>query len=263
MIGLYLHNEALNHLDKGLFIAGLKEVLIVKEGLNTNSKFLKHETVWNLSVLGELFADYSQENQVLINFLKQLNSCENLCLTEGHLDSEFTDRCSAFSGINFNNLGISAHRSVADSSTFSNFHNYCIDNISFRDLWKVKQDVFPNLIFCDGVKNDILSVGQSKHFTQIISKLLILDLYSKQWETGKFDYNDLNRSQAVRVSPESDSTINMYSQERTFKLPVLNVSHLFDLHLKTGDLRFHFYPDNETKTVYVGYIGSHLRTVSN
>jgi len=42
---------------------------------------------------------------------------------------------------------------------------------------------------------------------------------------------------------------------------LMEKKQLFEKHIKTGDLRFHFYPDEESNTIYVGYIGSHLSTV--
>ena len=44
-------------------------------------------------------------------------------------------------------------------------------------------------------------------------------------------------------------------QERMFKLPN-GKTECFDLHIKTGDLRFHFLSEN--LTIFIGYIGKHL-----
>ena len=43
--------------------------------------------------------------------------------------------------------------------------------------------------------------------------------------------------------------------ERMFKLPN-GRTECFELHIKTGNLRFHFFPEN--LKIYIGYIGVHL-----
>ena len=48
-------------------------------------------------------------------------------------------------------------------------------------------------------------------------------------------------------------------QMRLFKLPN-GKTECFELHIKTGDLRFHFFPDNNSLKIYIGYIGTHLPT---
>ncbi len=73
--------------------------------------------------------------------------------------------------------------------------------------------------------------------------------------------DQLNAQTNLRVSGESDSTMRFYSGQRRFKLPD-GRRELFEAHIKIGDLRFHFYPDNQEHKVYVGYIGPHLPTVN-
>jgi hypothetical protein len=97
---------------------------------------------------------------------------------------------------------------------------------------------------------------QSKFFDQIIEKLKRLNEYANNWQKGS--YSDYAAKQyGLDVSGESDSTLNKYGRQRKFRLPNRK-KELFEKHIKTGDLRFHFYPDEESKTIYVGYIGKHL-----
>ena len=48
-----------------------------------------------------------------------------------------------------------------------------------------------------------------------------------------------------------------YKCQRMFKLPDGRIE-CFEWHIKTGNLRLHFFPEN--CIIYVGYIGKHLDT---
>jgi hypothetical protein len=126
-----------------------------------------------------------------------------------------------------------------------------------RDLWEKRAEFFPHLILCGEVEKQLTKLGiQSKYFDQIIDKLKQLNQYAKEWIEGSYSVQRL-REYGLDVSGESSSTIRKYGKFRQFRLPNRE-RKLFEDHIKTGDLRFHFYPDNETKTIYVGYIGKHL-----
>jgi hypothetical protein len=130
-----------------------------------------------------------------------------------------------------------------------------------RDLWDKKHQFFPHLILCGEVEKQLTKLGiQSKYFDQIIEKLKQLDNYAKEWTEGRYSDNEV-RKYGLNVSGESLSTLNKYGTQRKFKLPN-GKREIFEQHIKTGDLRFHFYPDNQTKKIYVGYIGKHLPIVS-
>jgi len=130
------------------------------------------------------------------------------------------------------------------------------------ELWNRREAFFPNLILCNEVEKQLKKLGASKMLFQIIERLRTLDKYAKEWEAGSFDYKKVNTETNLRISPESDSTLNMFSSLRKFTVNGQG-KKVFDLHIKTGDLRFHFYPDNEAKKIYIGYIGKHLRVASS
>jgi len=131
------------------------------------------------------------------------------------------------------------------------------------ELWEKRMEFFPNLEFSDEVEQQLNKMGISKSLTQIIDRLRDLNNYVKGWQAGNgdFNYKDAIEKTSLRISPESSSTIRKFGTLRKFSIPDQG-KKLFDLHIKTGDLRFHFYPDNVNRKVYIGYIGKHLRISS-
>jgi hypothetical protein len=129
------------------------------------------------------------------------------------------------------------------------------------DVWEKRAEFFPSLVLCGDVKGQLKKAGMSGYLTQIIDRLRTLDAFAAEWKTGAFNLDLLNAHTNLRVSGESPSTMRLHSGQRTFKLPD-GRRERFELHVKTGDLRFHFYPDNQERKVYVGYIGSHLPTAT-
>ncbi len=127
------------------------------------------------------------------------------------------------------------------------------------EVWEKRAEFFPHLELCGDVQKQLKKVGMSSHLSQIIDRLRVLDSFAARWERGVFDLAALQRTTNLVATGESDSTMNLYSAQRRFKLPD-GRRKLFEMHVKTGDLRFHFYADNQAKKVYVGYIGSHLPT---
>jgi hypothetical protein len=133
--------------------------------------------------------------------------------------------------------------------------------IKSDDLWEKRLEFFPKLVLCGEVEKQLKQIGISKQFGQIIERLRALNQVASEWLQGDFSYLEVNQTTNLRISPESEQTIRRFGNERKFKLPN-GRREIHELHIKTGDLRFHFYPDNQTKIVYVGYIGKHLNTAS-
>lgn len=129
------------------------------------------------------------------------------------------------------------------------------------ELWKRRKEFFPNLEFCDEVEIQLRNLGVSKTLLQIIDRLRALDNYVANWTKGSFNYTEANQNTNLRISPESESTLRKFGVLRKFSIPEQG-KKTFDLHIKTGDLRFHFYPDENLRKVYIGYIGKHLRISS-
>ncbi|MDQ1354649.1 MAG: hypothetical protein QG657_4958 [Acidobacteriota bacterium] len=132
------------------------------------------------------------------------------------------------------------------------------------DLWERRVEFFPHLVLCGSIEQQlktIIGIGSS-YFNQIIDRLNLLDAYAKNWTSGRFSESEVKKSYGLTVSKESVHTMKQYGNQRRFRLPDGRKEY-FEMHIKTGQLRFHFFPDEETHRIYVGYIGPHLRTVTN
>ncbi|WP_375446929.1 hypothetical protein [uncultured Fibrella sp.] len=129
------------------------------------------------------------------------------------------------------------------------------------EVWDKRTEFFTHLVLCGDVQKQLKKVGMSNHLAQIIDRLRALDAFASRWKTGSFNVDQLNAETNLRVSGESNSTMSRFGAERRFKLPD-GRREVFEKHVKTGDLRFHFYTDDKERKVYVGYIGPHLSTVT-
>lgn len=123
------------------------------------------------------------------------------------------------------------------------------------ELWNDRLSIFPSLDFCDSVGDQIKIFGRNEpRFKAVMRGLRELQHYCESWDTENFDIHEL-----PNASGESESTLNMYSDERIFRCPD-GEYRLFEWHLKRGDTRIHFFDFPETKRILVGYVGAHLRT---
>jgi len=132
-----------------------------------------------------------------------------------------------------------------------------------RDLWERRKEFFPSLELCGIVEQQLKNIGiESSYFNQLYERLKALNLYAKNWTDGAFSESDIKKQYGLNVSTESRGTMDKYENERRFRLPDGH-REIFKMHIKTGELRFHFFPDEKEHKIYVGYIGPHLRTISN
>jgi hypothetical protein len=124
-------------------------------------------------------------------------------------------------------------------------------------LWNQRASLFPSLDFCDSVGDQIKTLGgDGSRFRAAMRGLRNLQNYCESWSAGNFDIHELNNA-----SGESSPTLNMYSEERTFRCPD-GQYRLFEWHLKRGDMRIHFLDFPAEKRLLVGCVGGHLRISS-
>lgn len=126
-----------------------------------------------------------------------------------------------------------------------------------KELWDQIENVYPNLVFCGNTEQQICNTSlKDKRLRTAYRKLKVLNDGLEDNDIGSFEYKKLG----ITISGESESTLNLFSNERTFSIPKTDREEIFQLHIKSGDWRYHFFLDKEIKKCYIGYIGKHLRT---
>lgn len=261
MSNFFLLNEAIVSKDFESFKEGMYELIgIVKE---EGDEFYKHESLYSLSVYEHLCLNYGGffEKTIAI-FIEQLQMSKEYIDCEEVFDKMFAGMLNAFLGIDFSETKISQQRQINNNDSYQKFNFDNLWNVTYRTLWLKREKLFPNLILCGEVKNQISRIGESSQFNQILERLKEFDHACSSWGKAQFNYKEINKQFALRISGESEQTMASYGNERIFSLPT-GGTETFELHIKTGDFRFHFYPDNKNHKVFIGYIGKHLRTVSN
>ncbi len=134
------------------------------------------------------------------------------------------------------------------------------------DMYNRWDKLFPYLENCGKVREQLVHWSASNTiFTQVIESLTVLNSYSEKWFEGAieiFSYDSLRElGLNHKVSGESDSVKNTPSlrKEREFWL-LSGVKNFFESHIKISNgYRIHFYPDPTTKSIFIGYIGAHLK----
>jgi hypothetical protein len=229
--------------------------------------FWKNESIWDCDTADGNFTDvvFSKlqdkqlSRQVLPILLQKIPSIEETFSTLEEFDQSSFRIYNAFYGAIFDKPVPERH--INDIITYFAFRDKYLWDITPESLWERKEKLFSRLILCSNVKNNLGKIGSgSSYFTQIVSRLVALDRFAvKEWTMGKFSYRKANELSSLRISLESESTMSQkkYRDLRLFKTPDGTIE-CFELHIKTGDLRFHFFPDNGK--IFVGYIGKHLPT---
>lgn len=124
-----------------------------------------------------------------------------------------------------------------------------------RALWLNIGGFFPSLRFCSVVE-DQMGLLPNAAIASISGGLFHLNVYCMGWQSGGFDPSGIG----CNVSPESESTLQKYGEERTFLCPD-GVQRTFSWHAKVGKWRIYFDPTPGPERMLVGYVGKHLRTV--
>ena len=153
---------------------------------------------------------------------------------------------------------------VVGYQDYVSFRTFIISQtVGSSNFQKCCQMMLKNVVLTKDAYDMVRSYG--KMVKQIYERWLQLDHYLLyEWETGVFNEGDVAAKTPLTISDESDSVKRdrAYNHYRYFRIPNIGGQYCF-LHIKTGALRFHLYPENSTKTIYVPYIGPHLPTPEN
>jgi hypothetical protein len=232
-----------------------------------NDHFFKHdESIWDIETADGTFSevvfskieDKQFSTTVIPKLFNAIDSIENEILSFDDFDKLYKVY-NAFYGLNFADLNVDPQRCLCSKNAYTVFRNRFLWDITPASFWERREQLFSKIILCPCVEEQIKTMGNS-YTAQVASKLKELDRYVAQcWKNGSFSYADANRKAALNISPESEATMSQgkYRNQRVFSMPD-GRKECFELHIKTGNLRFHFFPEN--RKIYIGYIGKHLET---
>ncbi len=265
MFNYYLFNKSYATANTKSIEDNLRDLndLVVDEKKEDDS-FLLHNSIWDLETADGNFADVVfsklEDEQLRMTVLPRLFQSIESVATEivsfEQFDSEHKIY-NAFYGINFSKLDLS--RCITNKVAYKTFREKYLWEVTPASFWERRKILFSTIILCDSVQSDIQAIGGT-YLSQIIVKLKELDKYVKNyWKEGKFIHDDANAKAPLNISGESYKTMSQakYKNLRMFSMPD-GRRECFELHIKTGNLRFHFLPENGN--IYVGYIGKHLDT---
>lgn len=136
---------------------------------------------------------------------------------------------------------------------------------SGQDLWEQWDELFPNLIKCENVKNCLYRDPEKNHIEKVIEQLNLLQQYFSSLKNS-FSLNELKKL-GIDVSDESDTVKKnqKLKKVRFFKLPDGSKEYFY-YHTKffgKFESRLYFLPISNSSKCYIGYIGRHLPTAKN
>jgi hypothetical protein len=260
MGSFFLLNSAIDIENLQEFVAGMLRLGVIDK--HGDDVFFKNQSVYNIGHYENLFSHYGQEEQFITEFIEKLTPNENNIESELELDQYCDGDLGAFLGIQFAGLDVSASKQVVDNNSYKALKNSDLWDVDSRTLFEKSGELFPNLVLCGEVEHQLNHLGDGSYFNQILDRLKELNKAAGDWTNNNFSHRIINQNYSLNISPESQQTMDNHGAERLFSLPNGERKH-FELHIKTGDFRFHFYPDSTNYTIYVGYIGPHLTTWTN
>lgn len=134
------------------------------------------------------------------------------------------------------------------------------DIASGQDLWDNRERLYPNLVFCENVKDQLFDDSEKYHIIAVMKKLVRFQEYFSNCSSS---YDPKELGMGARTESETVKSDADLRDLRRFKLPNGIEEYFFD-HIgfsgKYSAGRIHFLPDAPNKKCYIGYIGRHLQT---
>jgi hypothetical protein len=262
MFNFYLFNKSYEKANTAQIEENFRVLndLVIAERAKEDD-FLKNESIWYCDTADGTFCevvskmqDKQLSQQVLPKILQTIPSISEEFSTIEEFDKSPFRIYNAFYGIVFDEPLLDKY--ISNKETYLTFKNKYLSDITPKTLWERKELLFSKVVLCPDVEDNLKNI-EVKDLTTIVDKLTDLDAYvAVNWISGSFNYHKANEQISLRISPESESTMNKYRKERLFRMPD-GTTKCFELHIKIGSsLRIHFYPENGK--IFIGYIGIHL-----
>jgi hypothetical protein len=137
---------------------------------------------------------------------------------------------------------------------------------SGKEILEKQEQFFPNLTFCGTAPQQLNTWSANKTILeQVKESLSSLNTFCEKWASGIYQgyRHEFLRDVGLnhKVSGESETVMNdqRLKGQREFWLPE-GRKEVFENHVKLSNgHRLHFFPENQTKHIYVGHIGPHLK----
>lgn len=271
MFNYYLHTAFLNNASLTEIQGSLKDLneIVFGDAKEVYDQFYKENDLKTLSyydgtpmiqILFNELPDTTFRFSVLPLLLKRLLSVDPV--TESHSSLEASQnpakKC-AYWGASFNAKEYYHLSSVND---YRSYKEYVENNVSMDDFWMLRKFLFKKIVLCDQVEKQVGSIKNMPDFIGVVNNLKGLDKYAQSWVNGGFNMAELNRY--VEASYESEPTMKdkKCRNKRMMMINKVLGKQSCEPHVKVDNkLRFHFYPHDASKTIYVAYIGKHLPTI--
>ena len=143
------------------------------------------------------------------------------------------------------------------NALLAEFNEELFSTIEPPDLWQRRAELFPGLDFAPSVEGD-LAVLSEPVFRQALFRLKELCSASTEWRTSGSPVPKY----LTKVTGESLRTMQQFGRDRIFR-SCSGRDEVFELHARLQDgHRLHLREVPATKRLEVGYVGKHLRIVS-
>lgn len=264
MNNFFLFKDALNTATLGDFENGIKSLNDVVAKRNTQTdNLIRYEDFWMQSCIHGAFYELplrlsNEYKGLIVKLIRSFSPIPFDIPNEVDFDILYNNNCNGFKGFDFKPTAIPQNRQITDLVSFNRFKLNCANQVAYNSIqnyWDKRDILFPNLIFCERVWEQIrhLSVTDDR-FRLIDQKLKRLNLFTGTWKHGNFDYASLG----LDNSPDTPTRIANTLALRTFNCPGIG-DCVFSLHIKWyfgGEpFRLYYFPNDANRKVYVGYIG--------
>lgn len=133
-------------------------------------------------------------------------------------------------------------------------------NMRGINLWNEKEELFPNLIFCDRVKNYFEQLESThREYKSVLTILNGINICFENKNLQANDYHNKLNNLPSKYSTESQTRKTNPNLNFRFICPDGEYRDFFEHYRYTpGAGRIHFYPDYANKKCYIGYIGTKI-----